>query len=393
MPTTPRPAPCGHVARSAGHSPGVHWASDGPPATSAAELAKLGASDDVAGPLAEVSTLYRSLLEMLAPFSCGSSRRSHAANCTRTTACDHGRFDIVVLATYPRSGTGWTQSTYAAASGLRWETVYDLAGETNRTAYGTFEFLATPGARSRRDDEPAFVKSHFPDWGCPPPSFGPKTCIVARVVHLIRNPLDQIIAMYTGLTGETRLRRNLSFPLPESTKADWLRRAPAITRSFIRWHCRVAIAFRERPVLLLGYDDLIADPKREFTRLLSFVLGEKQRASALEQLGRILARPGAVRHVEATTPLRGAFPVYTTDRRFATAAAVGAIARELRESLALGVWANAIEADSAEGNETVLGPNAAAPLYPWKTGRKDMAQGPHGWPEKGGTPTKIVSVK
>jgi len=105
-------------------------------------------------------------------------------------------------------------------------------------------------------------------------------------------------------------------------------------------------------VLLVRYDDLIAEPVPEFGRIFSFVLGEK-RAPSLELLRRILPT-GAVRHTGPTAALRGAFPVYATDRRFATPAALSAIAQELSGRLALGVWTNAIEADSVDGNESIL---------------------------------------
>ena len=373
MPVTARPTPCGRVERLRS-VPSVSQLTNGPSPMSAAALAAHGVPS-IAQALSQVSWSYYGLLGMLSPFSCGSHRLTHAANCTRTSACEHGEFDIVVLATYPRSGTGWTQTTYSAASGLRWETVYNI-DQANRTAYGTYEFTKTIGTRTRHGDEPAFVKTHFPDWGCPPPSFGPKTCIVARAVHLIRNPLDQILAMYRGIAGVTASSRNASWQLPAAVRDDWLRMAPALARSYVRWHCRAAIAFRERPVLLVRYDDLIADPTHEYTRLLSFVLGQERAPAAVSRLTHLLARPGSVRHVEPTTPLRGAFPVYAHDH-LATPAAVSAIAQELDSALSLGVWANAIAADSAEGNETVLGPNGAGPLYPWKVACKTHASAIH----------------
>ena len=133
----------------------------------------------------------------------------------------------------------------------------------------------------------------------------------------------------------------------------------------MRWHCRVALAYRERPVLVVRYDALLANPHAEFTRLLQFVTGSA-RAPTAEKLARVLSQ-GQVRHASATNELRGAFPVYATDGRFATPAAVGAIADALRSTLPLGLWTNALAA--SQSNETLLGPMGANPLYHWKTER------------------------
>lgn len=271
---------------------------------------------------------------------------------------------MVVLTTFPRSGTGWTQATYDAATGLSSETVYNATG-SSQSPHGTF-YLNDVRYQTRlpQGDEPSFVKSHFPDWGCPPPSFGPRTCIASRVVHLIRNPLDQIIAAYRGQKGDEgrRWRNNASMPLTPAHYADWLRSVPEFTRSYVRWHCRATIAFRERPSLLVRYDDLVADPAAEFARLFAFVLGAH--APTAEKLAGALAK-GAVRHVSEATPLRGALPVYTSDSRFATPTAVSSMVETLQEALALGLWTNAVAA--SQSNETLLGAMAAGPLYPWKT--------------------------
>ena len=68
--------------------------------------------------------------------------------------------------------------------------------------------------------------------------------------------------------------------------------------------------------------------------------------------------------VEPTTALRGGFPVYAHDRRFATPAALDSVAAALRSALGAGALTNALAAGWS--NETLLGPMGAGPLYPWK---------------------------
>ena len=116
----------------------------------------------------------------------------------------------------------------------------------------------------------------------------------------------------------------------------------------------------------MRYDDLIADPPAEFLRLMSFVLGDDARVPSIAKIKSIVG----VRHVLPSTPLRGAMPVYAADARFASPAAVGAIAAALGEALSHGLWANALAA--AQPNETVLALMGANPLYPWKTPRAEV---------------------
>ena len=363
MPPLPeRPHACARLEHTQSrHIPNVSQLGPGPAPLGSIALEKLGVPAEISKSLAEVGAHYRMLLQMVRPFSCGiSGADSHAADCTHTSGCRHGDFDVVVLATHPRSGTGWTQTIYAATMGLSFEAVYNNTG-TVKSSYGTFYTVGDPRFRRPHGDEPVFVKSHFPDWGCPPPGFGPKTCFAARVVHIMRNPLDQVVASWgAGIHGVGEKMRNASWEIPPALYADWVASAPLHTRAYVRFHCRVAAAFRERPRLLVRYDDMIADSANEFSRLLQFVVGPA-RAPPINKIKEQLGMSG-VKHVSPTTELRGGFPVYATQSQLVTPAVVDSIAAVLRTALPLGVWANAM----AAGNDTQLIRHGANPLYPWK---------------------------
>ena len=359
------PAACGRFDRLHKHEMPSHMAqlTSGPARLGADALVGYGAPMRLAKPLATLGALYLELLELIeqanalpaataelgdglrGKVGCGGLEKSESAHveCARPSSCPHGASDIVAIVTFPRSGTGWIQGTYSRVTGLQYESVYNpVEGSTRKpTAYGTYAIDGT--GRAPVGNEPIFVKTHHPDWSCPPPIFGRHHCIVARAVHVVRNPLDQILSIWSkndARKSELSTVSNKSARLSPELHARWVTDAPGWARTYVRWHCRAAVSYRERPTLLLRYDDLVADPEGEFRRVFGFVLGSSAPAPTAEQLRAIIS----VRHALPTTHLRGAMPVYATDERLVTPAVVDSIADAMRDALSDGAWAAALAA-------------------------------------------------
>ena len=116
---------------------------DGPARLSADALVGYGAPMRLAKPLATLGALYLDLLELIeqanalpaaaaelgdglrGKVGCGGLEKSESAHveCARPSLCPHGASDIVAIATFPRSGTGWIQGTYSRSTGLQYESV------------------------------------------------------------------------------------------------------------------------------------------------------------------------------------------------------------------------------------------------------------------------------
>jgi len=100
---------------------------DGPKRLDADALVGYGAPMRLAKPLATLGALYLELLELIeqanalpaataelgdglrGKVGCGGLEKSESAHveCARPSSCPHGASDIVAIATFPRSGTGW----------------------------------------------------------------------------------------------------------------------------------------------------------------------------------------------------------------------------------------------------------------------------------------------
>ena len=168
----------------------------------------------------------------------------------------------MLLNNFPRSGSTWTQHVFAAAAGYAPETIYHNEGMVrtgHRTSFST-QMRGTP-MRGRRGLEPAFVKSHSTHWGC----FGgpSKNCHVARVVHFIRNPLDNVFALYHFQNMHATKEKMVAFskssqPLTGNMMQEWADFSLKGIELYCRWHCRSLAAYSGLPLLVTHYESILA---------------------------------------------------------------------------------------------------------------------------------------
>ncbi len=195
------------------------------------------------------------------------------------------RADDVVIASFPRSGTTWTQRIVSllifqrAAAGAIWHTSPHIDGRPG-------DPIETIYARLDAQTHRRFLKSHLPLDALPLHDD-------VRYIHIARDPRDACLSLFDYLSSRTPAlaeatdRGGLDDPgvgqalqafpkTPPGFFAAWLGRgvetgAPfmsdmyfAIERSF--WHER-----HRETVLLVHYGDLLADLSGEMRRIADFL--------------------------------------------------------------------------------------------------------------------------
>ena len=236
--------------------------------------------------------LYSRFLSMLHRLLCtaGSSR-----SCMRPTACEpplpHA---VTMLSTHGGSGTTRTQELFELFTGRSTQAVNAEAGRFQRSwgptgdgSYYVTLWRSHPltGGRVRRPgpNDTALIKSHEIDWGCRL-NGAPSACYVWRVVHIVRNPLDNVVgALRVQLQAHFSRRWARSQPwagalnshngtsLTAEQLASWHAKAVTGVHEYVDFHVRTLTAYRRRTVLLVHYEELSRWPAREIERILRFI--------------------------------------------------------------------------------------------------------------------------
>ena len=200
------------------------------------------------------------------------SRREVCAKCPYANAVCDNPFDIVVLNTYPNSGTTWTKAVFEAAAYAS-EAVYREADV--RTSYDTYY---DGHVRFHGAHQPAFVKSHHTAGGI--------VNWASRVVHYRRDPIDNIFARFhfevkvgkaspiAHLLEHKRFEAYINdahLALPPEVFAIWRDYALREAHIYVHWHCLSLIGYLDMPMLMVRYEDLLNRPAPEFARIFDFV--------------------------------------------------------------------------------------------------------------------------
>lgn len=250
--------------------------------------------------------------------------------------------DVVLLNTHEGSGTTRTQELFELFTGRSTQSVFQEPGRFRRawgdpgdgSAYVTVQaggcvpavptcsgawWVSSVNTTVRRShaNETALIKSHHIDWGChlaqhhtPPLALAPPRpspvpergsgCYVARVVHMLRNPLDNIYALFKMNVVKTSsawqkvvASENRGHALDQHKLRVWRTSAVASAARYVWWHARSLRAYRARRVLFVHYEDLSERPDTVFERTLRFVGVAPSTANfvAAQERARRTARP------------------------------------------------------------------------------------------------------
>ena len=285
-----------------------------PPHVSGRELRELlgdSLSWDAHQPLHRLLRAHNSLLATLGALLCGGAwpcTQPLRGSCTRDSGGhrlhkDALDYDVVPLNGFPSSGNSygsvaWQRVTgivpaslYAEKNFLRsWGragpdgTLYVWNDPKTKMTLDALRARNASTGRIRAAGEPMLIKTHQVDFGCNQDpvcnSADPAACChVTKVVHLIRNPLDNVFSQYKDGKGftlrNTGLGAGASRGFTNASLARWVRYGEKAVRAYVHWHIRSLVAYRRRPVLLVSFEDMISrSPIETFGRVLGFAGAE-----------------------------------------------------------------------------------------------------------------------
>lgn len=209
-----------------------------------------------------------------------------SATCVRTDSCrPAAAHDVIVLNTHGGSGTTRTQALFELYTGRAtqsWqrelERLMFLGGgramDRQWGSPGDGSYYVTINASVRKPllSETALVKSHSEHWACSA-KLPPANCYVDRVVHVMRNPVDNIISNFRREV----VKRSPPWQrvmgggelTPQAAKF-WRTTASRSMQGYVEWHVASLKAYRTRRVLLVHYEDISETPASEVERILAF---------------------------------------------------------------------------------------------------------------------------
>ena len=194
-------------------------------------------------------------------------------------------YDLVMLNTYPNSGTTWTMAVFGPAAGYKSEAVYRVAAHVEQNHDGGVRSWGPPP--HRRGRAPALIKSHHTTAAaCATKSTGTRHCHASRVLHYMRDPLDNLIARWKYVVQNavvdekgTPMHRWSRGQSADEFRALWLpylndgaRQLSAgmlatfedfalnEVSTYIHWHCQAIEQSRGLPTKLVHYEQLLDDP-------------------------------------------------------------------------------------------------------------------------------------
>ena len=244
---------------------------------------------------------YRAFLLKLLAMRCDQPGRP---SCSRPVRCQqiHGptlAHDVIVLNSDGGSGTTRSQELFELFTTRSTQSDFKEPGRFRR-AWGSprdnsVYVTVQPGScapanptcsgewqlshvnitvRKPYDNETALVKSHRLDFGCnvQEPEHG---CYVARTVHLLRNPIDNIIALFKirVVTKSREWQQALTARrqrIADHLLQHWRSFAVQGVRDFVDWHVRTLHSYRARRIMFVHYEELSAFPDVAMERMLHF---------------------------------------------------------------------------------------------------------------------------
>lgn len=102
---------------------------------------------------------------------------------------------------------------------------------------------------------------------------------MSRVVHLMRDPFDNVVARWHFVLRQDKPRQHLWAPyiadgsseLPPDLAKVWQRFAVTEIKNWVHWHCLAMKSYEGLPIQIASYEHLLDDPVAGFADLFEFV--------------------------------------------------------------------------------------------------------------------------
>eukprot|EP00940_MAST-03C_sp_MAST-3C-sp2_P002454 g2454.t1 len=234
---------------------------------------------------------------------------------------------LVALLTFPNSGTTWVRSLYEMATKIASESVYVNLPCKRLHEQGTCASVQEGASRTggrrgrgisdlrlRREEEPALVKTHHAIT---------KNHRFDRVIRIIRNPIDNVVANFNYLSKNNWLEPLSKF---RALKPSFNRFYRDQIRLYVRWHCRASREASRTPTLTVAYEDLVENPFDSMVKILTF-LGWKVDTEMRDRLKDGIEKfPPRSRHVPRDVPM---YLSYFNGSKFLVNRAIGILEEEV----------------------------------------------------------------